>query len=113
MCGSIAPVSYVDLLDIGERRNKTLLRSYCFQCGCQRCLTEMDLDSPFATLCASVEGSLAASVSEAVEKGARSLEKMEDLRRKGGLYYSVLTSLWVCVCVWVCVGVCVCLKEES
>jgi hypothetical protein len=43
----------------------------------------MDLDSPFATLCASVEGSLAASVSEAVEKGARSLEKTEDLRRKG------------------------------
>jgi hypothetical protein len=40
-------------------------------------------DSPFATLYASVEGSLAASVSEAVEKGARSLEKIEDFRRKG------------------------------
>ena len=56
-------------------------------------------------LCVRVEGSLAASVSEAVEKGARSLEKMEDLRRKGGLY--------PLHCGCVCVGVCVCLKEES
>ena len=50
-------------------------------------------------LCVSVEGSLAASVSEAVEKGARSLEKIEDFRRKGGLYNSVPTALCVCLCV--------------
>ena len=75
---------------------------------CQHKCPTVDLCSAIIitrVLCVRVEGSLAASVSEAVEKGARSLEKMEDLRRKGGLYYSVLTSLWVCVCVWVCVFV--------
>ncbi|CAI8039103.1 hypothetical protein GBAR_LOCUS21745 [Geodia barretti] len=52
-------------------------------CLCMRMLLGAGLAICNPVCISRVEGSLAASVSEAVEKGARSLEKMEDLRRKG------------------------------
>jgi SET and MYND domain-containing protein len=76
-------ISYVDVLGGQEERSQALQRSYCFQCQCRRCLTELDPDSPFHTMYASVDGRSDAELKEATKVGLDSLKTSEEIRRKG------------------------------